>query len=99
MEHAVLEEKPCPRCNARAQIRLDVLEPRNSMIFAFLVCKMCKIVLYQYTTTSKAIKYAQKIKSAEKRLNELPSDSRAYKVICDKIKKMKLLKQRAEIEF
>jgi hypothetical protein len=100
-EIKIIEKRTCPRCNALAQVRIDVnkLQPESSLILAYLVCNKCKLKRYLYTTTEKAIKYIKKINKLEKMLDNKPENDPTRDRIIAKINHMRKLKERAEIGF
>ena len=98
-ELKVIEKTTCPRCNALAQIRIDVRESESNIVLAYVVCKHCRLKRYLYTTTPKAIKYIKNINRLERNLSNLPENDPIRSKLIAKINYMKKLKERAEIGF
>lgn len=87
----------CPRCNAWAELRIDV-KPLKKMIPVYIVCNFCKLIHYHHTVSRKSIPYIGKIQKLEKRLENLPEDSVEAKKIYDIITRMRKKQRRAEID-
>jgi transcription elongation factor Elf1 len=96
-EKKVLDNITCPRCNAVAELRIDIKEPSGKMIFVYISCKVCRLVRFHSTTTKKAMKYDKIIKKMIVEMNKYPEKSPARYALLAKINNMKLLKSRAEI--
>lgn len=95
----ILDKTTCPRCNAVAQIRIDVKKTESDIILAYIVCKKCRLKRYLYTTTPKAIKYIRNIRKLEKKLANLSENDPTRPRLIAKIDNMKRLKERAEVGF
>ena len=62
-EKKILERIHCPRCNAKAELRMDVKKTDTKWVLVYVVCETCKLNRYMYTTTRKTVK--QKLRVAK----------------------------------
>lgn len=74
-ERKILEKTQCPRCSfSKAEMRLDVHKVEDpDRILVYLVCPMCRLKVYRFTTNKKAIKIQSRIDKMEKHLKDLDS--------------------------
>lgn len=90
-EIKILDKIHCPRCNGMAELRIDQRKTDNEWVLVYIVCPICRLNRYSYTTTLKATKIHAKIKNLKsKRLT--PKRDRL-------IKKLEELKLQAERKF
>lgn len=91
-ELKVLDKISCPRCNGKAELRIDQKEPMGNWVFVYIVCPICKLNRYSHSTTRKAI-YIQG------RIDKLKKNAPKSRMLNDRISKLEELKRRAEINF
>jgi hypothetical protein len=91
-EMKVLDKIRCPRCNAKAELRIDQKEPKGNWVFVFIVCHTCKLNKYSHSTTRKAVYF-------QSRINRLKKNAPESRMLTDKLKKLEELKRGAERSF
>lgn len=91
-ELKVLDKISCPRCNGKAELRIDQKKPNGNWVFVYIVCPICKLNRYTYSTTRKAI-YLQS------RINKLKNNAPKSRILNDRIAKLEEMKRRAESQF
>lgn len=91
-ETKILGKISCPRCNAKAELRIDEKPSKNNWIFVYIVCSTCRLKKYSHSTTRKAV-YLQS------RINKLRKNTPKSRVWNDKIDKLEELKRGAERSF
>jgi uncharacterized protein (DUF2225 family) len=81
-ERKIYEKTTCPRCTySQAELRLDVVKPISERYLVYLVCPMCKLSVYRFSTNKKAIKLQSRIDRLKRALKELdPKTNRARSV-------------------
>jgi ssDNA-binding Zn-finger/Zn-ribbon topoisomerase 1 len=81
-ERKIYEKTTCPRCNySKAELRLDVVNPTGERYLVYLVCPMCRLTQYRFSTNKKAIRLTSRIERLRKALSELdPKTNRARSV-------------------
>jgi len=67
----------CPRCNAIAELRIDVYKPKSETVLVYVVCDKCKLKRFHHRTTKKVIRLQTKLAKAKKKFYDLPVDSSA----------------------
>jgi protein-arginine kinase activator protein McsA len=78
----ILEKTVCPRCaNDKAELRMDIHKPDSEAILVYLVCNLCHLRQYSFSTTEKAVKVQTKINKIAKVLSTLPPSSERAKSI------------------
>lgn len=71
-ERKIYYKTNCPRCSySQAELRLDVKKVEGERELVYLVCPMCKLSMYQFSTTKKAVKLQSRIEKLKKFLKEL----------------------------
>lgn len=88
----VLDTISCPRCNGKAELRIDEKDPVKNWVFVYIVCPICKLHKYSYSTTRKAI-YLQA------RINKLKKNAPKSRMLDARISKLEDMKRRAESDF
>ena len=101
-ERKILENTICPRCSySKAELRLDVNNDKISFdserILVYLVCGMCRLQIYRFSTNKKAIKIQKRIEKLQKALEKLDSKTIRARTLRANIALLK--KQRRENEI
>lgn len=91
-ELKVLDKISCPRCNGKAELRIDQKQPNGNWVFVYIVCPICKLNKYSHSTTRKAV-YIQS------RINKLRRNTPKSRMLDDRISKLEKMKAKAESEF
>lgn len=78
----ILEKTTCPRCNnPKAELRIDVHQLDTDRLLVYLVCNICALKVYRFTTNQRAVKIQTKINKLTKILSTLePTTQRAYSI-------------------
>ena len=93
-ELKVLEKVSCPRCNGKAELRIDQKKNDTRFILVYTVCNVCKLNRYSHTTTRKEIKTQREIN----KLKEMVArNHKNKKSILARIEKLKKLRGRMEV--
>jgi len=96
-ERKIYEKTICPRCaSSKAELRLDVVEPIHERYLVYLVCPICRLTQYRFSTTKKAIRLTSRIAKLEKLLGEL--DPKTNKARSLRANIAVLRKQRSKFE-
>lgn len=66
-ELKILDNIHCPRCNGKAELRIDQHKSDSKIVLVYVVCPICRLNRYSHTTTRKAIKIHSKIKKLKKK--------------------------------
>lgn len=88
-EIKVLDKIRCPRCNAKAELRIDQRKPNGNWIFVYIVCSTCRLNRYSHVTTRKAV-------LLQVRINKLKNSGKKSKLLDDRIAKLEEMKRGAE---
>lgn len=80
----------CPRCNAIAQLRIDIRKTDNKWIPIYIVCKVCRLKRYMFTKTRREIEIDRRIGLLRERANEFPQSSVAIQKRIDELTKLKI---------
>jgi hypothetical protein len=62
----ILGEISCPRCNGKAQERIDVQQPKGNWFFVYIVCPVCHLSRFSRLSTRKDIILASRVKKFKK---------------------------------
>lgn len=94
----ILEKTICPRCSySKAELRLDVKKVDSERILVYLVCPMCRLQVYRFSTDKKAIKIQKRIEKMTKRLSELDSKTIRARTLRANIAHLKKERKKLEI--
>jgi uncharacterized protein YbaR (Trm112 family) len=84
-ELKVIDRVHCPRCNGKAELRIDQKKTDTKWVLVYVVCPVCRLNRYMYSTTKKAIINQQRIKRLKNAYMKSPKKSR---VLRDRINKL-----------
>lgn len=100
-QRKILKTTTCPRCNAKAELRIERPERADDteLVFIFVVCKICRYRKFVRSSTEKAIKIEVQINEAQERLQNMPVNSSASRNLIAKIENMERAKARLELGF
>ena len=98
-ELKVLDKIHCPRCNGKAELRIDVQKRSEKHTLVYIVCDICKLNRYSHTTTPKAIKYHQRIKKLNQKRSLVVQNSSLDNTLARQIEFLQGLKEKAERNF
>ena len=70
-EQTVVSDADCPRCNAKAKVRIT--EERDKVLVLSLVCPKCKLVKYSGLTTRRGLKLRKRIDRIQEYLDKAHS--------------------------
>lgn len=84
-ELKVIDRVHCPRCNGKAELRIDQHKTDTKWVLVYVVCPVCKLNRYMYSTTRKAIQMQQRIQRLKNAYMKSPKKSR---VLRDRITKL-----------
>lgn len=77
-ERLIVAEVSCPRCNARAQLRIG--EKRGKLVVVYTVCNKCKLNKYSGLMTSKSVQLISREKSLLRQLEEATSEQKKVRL-------------------
>ena len=98
-ELKVLDKISCPRCNGKAELRLDQQKRGNKFVLVYIVCDICKLNRYSHTTTPKAVKLHQRIKKVNAKRSRVSRNSSLDAALARQVELLEELKAQAEREF
>lgn len=98
-ELKILDIVSCPRCNGKAQLRLDQEKRNPKHVLVYIVCDVCKLRRYSHTTTPKAVKIHQKIKRLNEKRSRVARNTSLDNALASQIRILEGLKTKAERSF
>lgn len=97
-ERKILEKTTCPRCTySQAELRLDIKKIESERILVYLVCPMCRLQIYRFSTEKKAIKIQKRIDKMSRRLSELDPKTLRARTLRANIAHLKKERRKFEI--
>lgn len=98
-ELKVLDIIHCPRCNGKAELRLDQQKRSEKFTLVYIVCDICKLNRYSHTTTPKAVKIHQRIKKLNAKRSRVSRNTSLDNALDAQIRELEGMKAKAERSF
>ncbi len=97
-ERKILEKDICPRCSySKAELRLDIHKMDMERILVYLVCPMCKLNVYRFSTNKKAVRIQQRIDKMQRVLDKLDTKDLKARTLRANIALLKKQRKKQEI--
>ena len=92
-EIKVLDTINCPRCNGKAELRIDQHKNDIERVLVYIICPICRLNKYSHTILKDDLKIAKRIKTLKNR-HALANNPNVKRSILDKITKLEQLRGR-----